>query len=138
MFRRNQEGSTTPWNAIDASLHQVYIAGQKEKVIVPCAHCHETDNSSLECAVLTVLPRPQQVAHDKPPSWKGTARHLQGGNGPPPTLARGLSATPGMQETANSQESVGSRMPARSAMAPIQRWYEEIMASPVLGRDPTP
>ena len=61
VFRRNQEGSTTPWNA---SIHRVYIAGQKEKVIVPCAHCHEIDHSSLECAVLTVLPRPQRVAHD--------------------------------------------------------------------------
>ena len=28
VFRRNQEGLSAPWNVLDASLHQVYIANQ--------------------------------------------------------------------------------------------------------------
>ena len=31
VFRRNHEGPSEPWNTLDASLHQVYIANQQEK-----------------------------------------------------------------------------------------------------------
>ena len=31
VFRRNQVGLSTPWNYIDASLHQVFIANQQGK-----------------------------------------------------------------------------------------------------------
>ena len=44
VFRRNQEGLSTPWNYIDASLHQVFITNQQGKVVVPCKHCYEVDH----------------------------------------------------------------------------------------------
>ena len=44
VFRRNQEGSSVPWNSLDKALHQVYIAGNASKVVTPCRHCHEVDH----------------------------------------------------------------------------------------------
>ena len=58
VFRRNREGSSAPWNVIDASLHQVYVANQQERVAVPCKHCQEVDHSDAECAVAAILPKP--------------------------------------------------------------------------------
>ena len=58
VFRRNHEGSTALWNYLDASLHQIYIANQREKVAVPCRHCQEIDHLTSECAVAAVLPKP--------------------------------------------------------------------------------
>ena len=55
VFRRNQVGRISPWNYIDASLHQIYIANQPGKVIVPCKHCFEIDHTSADCAVAAVL-----------------------------------------------------------------------------------
>ena len=49
VFRRNHEGGSTPWNYIDALLHQVYIASQGNKAAIPCKHCHESDHPSAEC-----------------------------------------------------------------------------------------
>ena len=57
VFRHNHEGLGTPWNYLDASLHQVYIAGQREKVVVPCKYCHEIDHVAADCAVASVLGR---------------------------------------------------------------------------------
>ena len=54
VFRHNHEGLGTPWNYLDASLHQEYIAGQREKVVVPCKHCHEIDHVAADCAVASV------------------------------------------------------------------------------------
>ena len=56
VYRRNQEGSSTPWNTLDASLHQVFIASQGDRITVPCKHCQELDHSPTECAVAAVLP----------------------------------------------------------------------------------
>ena len=58
VFQQNQEGSSALWNALDASLHQVYIANQREKVVIPCTHCHEIDHSTAECAIIALLPHP--------------------------------------------------------------------------------
>ena len=58
VFRRNQEGSSAPWNYLDASLHQVYIANQRERVTAPCQHCQEIDHSTAECAVASILAKP--------------------------------------------------------------------------------
>ena len=43
VFRRNQVGLSSPWNYIDASLHQVYIENQQGRVATPCKHCNEID-----------------------------------------------------------------------------------------------
>ena len=52
MFRRNQEGSPSPWNVIDPSLlHIAYIAGQETPPLPPCRHCNETDHNSNGCAM---------------------------------------------------------------------------------------
>ena len=55
VFRQNQEGSSALWNA---SLHQVYIANQRENVVTPCTHCHGIDHSTAECAITALLPHP--------------------------------------------------------------------------------
>ena len=57
VFRRNQEGLSSPWNFLDGSLHQVYIANQRDKIAVPCKHCHEIDHPASECAVASLLPK---------------------------------------------------------------------------------
>lgn len=57
VFRRNQEGTPAPWSYLDASLHQVYIASQREKTVVPCKHCHEIDHLPSECAIVSLLPK---------------------------------------------------------------------------------
>ena len=67
VFRRNHEGLGTPWNYLDASLHQVYIAGQREKVVVPCKHCHEIDHVAADCAVASVLPKSTAPASEYTP-----------------------------------------------------------------------
>ena len=64
VFRRNQEGLSTPWNYIDASLHQVFIANQQGKVVVPCKHCYEVDHLSADCAVAAVLPKSRDSTAD--------------------------------------------------------------------------
>ena len=58
VFRRNHENSQTPWNYLDASLHQIYIASQREKAAVPCCYCQEMDHETSECAVAAIMPRP--------------------------------------------------------------------------------
>ena len=69
VFRRNQEGLSTPWNA---SLHQVYIANQGVKVATPCKHCHEVDHVAADCAITAVLPQvtntTSSVANTVPPT----------------------------------------------------------------------
>lgn len=57
VFRRNHEGPEQQWNYLDASLHQVYIANQRERVTLPCKHCHEIDHSTSDCAVTSILPK---------------------------------------------------------------------------------
>ena len=60
VFRRNQVGLSNPWNYIDASLHQVYIANQQGKVVPPCKHCQEIDHLTADCAVAAVLPKQRE------------------------------------------------------------------------------
>ena len=48
VFRRNQEGLAAPWDYLDPSLHQVYIASQRSKVATPCKHSHEIDHAASE------------------------------------------------------------------------------------------
>ena len=74
VFRRNQTGFSSPWNSLDASLHQVYIANQPSKIVPPCKHCHEVDHQEADCAVASVLPQsrcqlaePGAQAGDRPP-----------------------------------------------------------------------
>ena len=57
VFRRNNAGLSAPWNYIDASLHQFYIAIQQGKVAAPCTHCYEIDHMSTDYAVAAVLPK---------------------------------------------------------------------------------
>ena len=58
VFRRNHQGTSTPWNYIDASLHQVYVANQRDKIVTPCQHCQEVDHTTAQCAVGAILPKP--------------------------------------------------------------------------------
>jgi hypothetical protein len=55
VFRRNQEGLSTPWNVLDAFLRQVYIANQGGKVATPCKHCQEVDHVAADCVITVVL-----------------------------------------------------------------------------------
>lgn len=57
VFRRNQEGLSQPWNGLDASLHQVFIANQRGRIAIPCEHCHEIDHPASKCAVSSLLPQ---------------------------------------------------------------------------------
>ena len=54
IFRRNNEGQEQRWNYLDASLHQVYIAGWRDKVAAPCRHCHHTE---VDCAMAAIRPK---------------------------------------------------------------------------------
>ena len=58
VFRRNHEDPGESWNYLDAALHQVYIASQRDKVVAPCKHCHECDHQASECTVASLLPKP--------------------------------------------------------------------------------
>ena len=66
VFRRNHEGTGVHWNYLDASLHQVYIASQREKVVVPCIHCHEIDHGTSDCAISSVLPKSTSQPSEAP------------------------------------------------------------------------
>lgn len=59
VFRWNRE---TPWNKLDAALHQVYIANTTGSIADLCKHCHEIDHQALECAAASILPRCQQTS----------------------------------------------------------------------------
>ena len=74
VFRRNQVGVSTPWNFIDASFHQVYIANQQGRVSVPCRHCLEVDHVSADCAVVAVLPKSRDGTADSPSTTKALER----------------------------------------------------------------
>ena len=122
VFRRNQEGSSAPWNVIDASLHQVYVANQQEKVAVPCKHCQEVDHSDAECAVAAILPKPcpHQLAHyflkgPTAPQWgRENGRHL--------TVGNGLSAPRGTLGHAGSPENALMPTSVQTATVPTPRW----------------
>lgn len=84
VFRRNQVGLSAPWNYIDASLHQVYIANQQGRVTTPCKHCNEIDHGSAECAVVAVLPRPRSSSTDSPSLVVSSERTPAKGKRPTP------------------------------------------------------
>lgn len=84
VFRRNREGSSAPWNVIDASLHQVYVANQQEKVAVPCKHCQEVDHSDAECAVAAILPKPLSPPAGSLPSQRADRSTMGKGKRPAP------------------------------------------------------
>ena len=54
VFRQNQVDPSMPWNYIDASLHQVYIANQQGRMATPCKHCNEVEHSSADCVVVAI------------------------------------------------------------------------------------
>ena len=72
VFQRNQEGLSTPWNVLEASLHQLYIANQGVKVTTPCKHCQEVDHVAADCATTAVLPQAtnttSSIANTVPPT----------------------------------------------------------------------
>lgn len=84
VFRRNQVGLSNPWNYIDASLHQVYVANQQGRVSTPCKHCLEVDHTSADCAVAAVLPRPREDAADSPSPARMVERPPTKGKRPAP------------------------------------------------------
>ena len=84
VFRRNQEGLSTPWNYIDASLHQVFIANQQGKVVVPCKHCYEVDHLSAVCAVAAVLPKLRESTADTQSTSAAQERISSKGKRPAP------------------------------------------------------
>ena len=65
VFRRNQEGSPSPWNVIDPSLHIAYIAGQETPPLPPCRHCNETDHDSNGCAMAPFTARTKGTPHQQ-------------------------------------------------------------------------
>ena len=69
VFRRNQEGVSTPWNYLDASLHQVYIANQLQKTTMPCNHCHEIDHLPSECAMASMRPKSLSSPPEPTPTY---------------------------------------------------------------------
>ena len=74
VFRRNREGVSTPWNELDAALHQVYIVNAAgSSITTPCKHYHEVDHQASECAVAAVVPKRQQT-QPAPPSPTGADR----------------------------------------------------------------
>ena len=68
VFRRNQEGSSSPWNYLDASLHQVYIASQRDRMVFPCNHCQGFDHTAADCAVAAILPKTLNTPFDTSPT----------------------------------------------------------------------
>lgn len=84
VFRRNQVGLSTPWNHIDASLHQVFIANQQGRVLIPCKHCFEVDHVSTECAVAAVLPKSRDRTAESLPFSTGAERSMAKGKCPAP------------------------------------------------------
>ena len=84
VFRRNQVGRTTPWNYIDASLHQVYIATQPGKVLAPCKHCLEVDHLSTDCAVAAMIPGPRENSANPPSTPASAERSTAKGKRPAP------------------------------------------------------
>ena len=86
VFRRNHEGSSGPWNYLDASLYRVYIhvVSQGSKAAVPCRHCHESDHLLPECAIALMLSKPW-VSPPEPPSSLAPDRAIvQRGKQPAP------------------------------------------------------
>lgn len=55
VFCRNSEGTYSRWNYLDTSLYQVYIAGQRDKVVASCRHSHKIDHAAADCVVASVL-----------------------------------------------------------------------------------
>ena len=99
VFRRNRDGSSTPWNALDAALHQVYLANAAGKVVTPCKHCQEVDHQASECAVATLLPKSQQALQIPHPQQQ-TAPLPAKGNAPRPSLGSDQYASHGTPGTA--------------------------------------
>lgn len=83
VFRRNQEGLSTPWNFLDASLYQVYIANQRSRIAIPCEHCHEVDHPASKCAVASLLPKNQGGPSDRSPSPTHDRSSTRGKRPPP-------------------------------------------------------
>ena len=82
VFRRNNTGKEARWNYLDASLHQVYIASLRDKVVTPCRHCQEIDHSSANCAVAAFAPQTLPSQADQGPSF--TAKVGRKGKRPTP------------------------------------------------------
>ena len=61
---------------IDASLHQVYVANQRDKIVTPCQHCQEVDHTTAQCAVGAILPKPITPPMELTPlmAWAQTVR----------------------------------------------------------------
>ena len=109
VFRRNHEGDSTPWDYLDASLHQVYIASQGNKVAVPCKHCHESDHHSSECAMASMLSR-GQILYPEPPSPGPDQTIVPRWRRPAPYPRQVPSAPRGITVLASSQESARMHM----------------------------
>ena len=83
IFRRNNEGQEQRWNYLDASLHQVYIAGWRDKVAAPCRHCHEIDHTEVDCAMAAIRPKTMAPISD-PSTATGLERGGSKGKRPVP------------------------------------------------------
>ena len=83
IFRRNNEGQEQRWNYLDASLHQVYIAGWRDKVAAPCRHCHEIDHTEMDCAMAAIRPKTMAPISD-PSTATGLERGGSKGKRPVP------------------------------------------------------
>ena len=108
VFRRNHEGLSTPWNFIDASLHQVYIANQQGKVAVPSRHCQDVDHLSADCAVAAVLPKTRDSAAESQPNSTQECSSTKGKCPAPCQFA-----PPGTMEAASFRESAPMHMCVR-------------------------
>ena len=64
VFCRSHIGTEKPWNYLDASLHQVYIASKRDTVVAPCKYCHEMDHVAADCTVELVFPKSTTSAAD--------------------------------------------------------------------------
>ena len=113
VFCHNQEGLSSPRNHLNTSLDQVYIATQRDKVAVPCNHCHEIDHLSSDCVVASVLPKTVSSPSDRPPF------------GPPPEYTGSKSRRPAPPAADSAQFVIrgmggGGHMYVQTAMGPIQ------------------
>ena len=119
VFCRNQGGLSSPWNYFDASLHQVYIANQRDKVAIPCKHCHEIDHPASDCAVASVLPRTLSSLSE--PSLPSPSAWVSKANALPPTAGRDPSVVLlRMVGTASFRANVPMHMYAQTAMGATQ------------------
>ena len=127
VFRRNQEGLSTPWNVLDASLHQVYIANQLQ-------HPASTAMRWTTCVITAVYPRSLTppaalltLCLPQAPQSEGRQRE----NARSHTPGSGLYAHHGMGEAASSRASVCMLMCVSTAMAAIQPQPAEKGPTPV-------